>query len=93
MRCLDFKCQMCMLMVKFKFAIELLLMIMNDYDYFTGDQFKSSDVTLHDRFSKLQNAQSLPKDAKHLGPEIHRYCRKQQFYFSNKFVLFCKDIF
>ncbi|XP_051870684.1 BCLAF1 and THRAP3 family member 3-like isoform X2 [Pristis pectinata] len=36
------------------------------------DHFKSSVLTLHDRFSKLQNAQSPQKEGKHLGPEIHR---------------------
>ncbi|XP_069745576.1 BCLAF1 and THRAP3 family member 3-like isoform X2 [Narcine bancroftii] len=36
------------------------------------DHFKSSDLTLHDRFSKLQNAPIPQKEAKHLGPEIHR---------------------
>ncbi|XP_067848538.1 BCLAF1 and THRAP3 family member 3-like isoform X2 [Heptranchias perlo] len=37
------------------------------------DHFKSSDLTLHDRFSKLQNAQSPQKEeGKNLGPEIHR---------------------
>ncbi|XP_043556162.1 BCLAF1 and THRAP3 family member 3-like isoform X1 [Chiloscyllium plagiosum] len=37
------------------------------------DHFKSSDLTLHDRFSKLQNAQSPGrKEENARGPEIHR---------------------
>ncbi|XP_078088444.1 BCLAF1 and THRAP3 family member 3 [Mustelus asterias] len=36
------------------------------------DHFKSSDLTLHDRFSKLQNAQSPEREEQKLGPEIHR---------------------
>ncbi|XP_032888826.1 BCLAF1 and THRAP3 family member 3 isoform X1 [Amblyraja radiata] len=51
-----------------EFAQEIITLV----HQIKGDQFKPSDVTLHNRFSKLQNAQSLPKDAKHLGPEIHR---------------------
>uniref|UniRef100_UPI00398F697B BCLAF1 and THRAP3 family member 3 n=1 Tax=Pristiophorus japonicus TaxID=55135 RepID=UPI00398F697B len=35
------------------------------------DHFKSSELSLHDRFSKLPNAQIPQKDGK-LGPEIHR---------------------
>ncbi|XP_048458620.1 BCLAF1 and THRAP3 family member 3 isoform X1 [Rhincodon typus] len=37
------------------------------------DHFKSSDLTLHDRFSKLQNAQSPGRNEENArGPEIHR---------------------
>ncbi|XP_067896190.1 BCLAF1 and THRAP3 family member 3-like isoform X2 [Heterodontus francisci] len=37
------------------------------------DHFKSSDLTLHDRFSKLQNAQNPQREeGKNLGPAIHR---------------------
>ncbi|XP_062907328.1 BCLAF1 and THRAP3 family member 3-like isoform X1 [Mobula hypostoma] len=36
------------------------------------DHFKSSEITLHDRFSKLQNAQSPQKEEHHLVPKIHR---------------------
>ncbi|XP_041066693.1 BCLAF1 and THRAP3 family member 3-like isoform X2 [Carcharodon carcharias] len=37
------------------------------------DHFKSSDLTLHDRFTKLQNVQSPEREEeKDLGPEIHR---------------------
>ncbi|XP_078265448.1 BCLAF1 and THRAP3 family member 3-like isoform X2 [Rhinoraja longicauda] len=51
-----------------EFAQEIITLVHQIKD----DRFKISDLTLHDRFSKLHNAQSLPKQAKHLGPEIHR---------------------
>uniref|UniRef100_A0A4W3I4H6 BCLAF1 and THRAP3 family member 3 n=1 Tax=Callorhinchus milii TaxID=7868 RepID=A0A4W3I4H6_CALMI len=52
-----------------QFAQEIITLV----HQIKGEHFKSSGPTLHDRFSKLQNAQYLLKEeGNHLGPEIHR---------------------
>ncbi|XP_062908027.1 BCLAF1 and THRAP3 family member 3-like [Mobula hypostoma] len=51
-----------------EFAQEIITLVHQTKE----DHFKSSEITLHDRFSKLQNAQSPQKEGRDLGPEIHR---------------------